>query len=84
MWEIYSLGETPYFDIDVPSILREKLLHGYRMGKPDNADDIIYDLMLKCWSLEPENRPAFAEIVSEIAEIVEIVCIINEIDETMN
>jgi hypothetical protein len=36
---------------------------GYRMQKPENSifqcPDSYYDMMLKCWNKQPDNRPTF-------------------------
>ncbi|XP_072045011.1 tyrosine-protein kinase receptor Tie-1-like [Amphiura filiformis] len=39
------------------------LTEGYRMPKPDNCEQEMYDLMLKCWQENPDDRPSFQEIL---------------------
>ncbi|XP_038062540.1 proto-oncogene tyrosine-protein kinase receptor Ret-like [Patiria miniata] len=63
LWEIATVGGTPYPTIDSDS-LPGKLLKGYRMAKPSNCDDHSYALMRKCWDEDPNNRPTFTELVS--------------------
>ncbi|XP_038066677.1 angiopoietin-1 receptor-like [Patiria miniata] len=58
LWEISTYGSTPYPGIESKS-LAERLLDGYRMPKPDNCADEIYNLMLKCWHEVPSERPTF-------------------------
>ncbi|XP_038066676.1 angiopoietin-1 receptor-like [Patiria miniata] len=58
LWEIATYGSTPYSGIESKS-LAERLLDGYRMPKPDNCADEIYNLMLKCWHEVPSERPTF-------------------------
>ncbi|XP_038066681.1 angiopoietin-1 receptor-like [Patiria miniata] len=58
LWEIATYGSTPYPGIESKS-LAERLLDGYRMPKPDNCADEIYNLMLKCWHEVPSKRPTF-------------------------
>ena len=41
---------------------REMLDSGYRMPAPDGIPDEMYELMLRCWNYEPEDRPHFSEI----------------------
>ena len=41
---------------------REMLDSGYRMPAPESAPNEMYDLMLRCWTYEPEDRPHFPEI----------------------
>ncbi|XP_038066673.1 tyrosine-protein kinase receptor Tie-1-like [Patiria miniata] len=58
LWEIATYGSTPYPGIASES-LAHRLLEGYRMPKPDNCADEIYNLMLKCWHEVPSERPTF-------------------------
>lgn len=66
LWEIFSLGGTPYPGMMVDSNFYNKIKSGYRMTKPEHASSDVYDLMVKCWNSEPEKRPSF----SCLAEII--------------
>ncbi|MEE6462043.1 hypothetical protein FKM82_001471 [Ascaphus truei] len=67
LWEIFSLGGTPYPGMIVDSTFYNKIKSGYRMVKPDHATHEIYDIMGKCWHSEPEKRPSFQHL-SDIVE----------------
>ncbi|KAM4808869.1 platelet-derived growth factor receptor alpha [Rhinophrynus dorsalis] len=67
LWEIFSLGGTPYPGMIVDSTFYNKIKSGYRMAKPDHATHEIYDIMVKCWNSEPEKRPSFRHL-SDIVE----------------
>nr|XP_056711064.1 platelet-derived growth factor receptor alpha [Euleptes europaea] len=67
LWEIFSLGGTPYPGMMVDSTFYNKIKSGYRMAKPDHATSEVYDIMVKCWNSEPEKRPSFY-LLSEIVE----------------
>ncbi|KAK1345929.1 hypothetical protein QTO34_008394 [Cnephaeus nilssonii] len=67
LWEIFSLGGTPYPGMMVDSTFYNKIKSGYRMAKPDHATSEIYEIMVKCWNSEPEKRPSFYHL----REIVE-------------
>ncbi|XP_075715874.1 platelet-derived growth factor receptor alpha isoform X2 [Rhinoderma darwinii] len=67
LWEIFSLGGTPYPGMVVDSTFYNKIKSGYRMVKPDHATHEVYDIMVKCWNSEPEKRPSFQHL-SEIVE----------------
>lgn len=41
---------------------RERLDSGYRMPAPESTPEEMYQLMLRCWNYEPEDRPHFPEI----------------------
>jgi insulin-like growth factor 1 receptor len=45
---------------------------GKLMEKPENCDDVIYDLMLKCWKFNAEERLSFKEIVAYILDKFEV------------
>ncbi|OCT96846.1 platelet-derived growth factor receptor alpha-like [Xenopus laevis] len=67
LWEIFSLGGTPYPGMIVDSTFYNKIKSGYRMAKPDHATHEVYDIMVKCWNSEPEKRPSFRHL-SDIVE----------------
>ncbi|XP_031632064.1 vascular endothelial growth factor receptor 3-like [Contarinia nasturtii] len=70
LWELFSLGATPYPDIN-PKIGLKKLLNdGYRMEKPEFATQAIYDIMLSCWCVQPEKRPLFNKLESNISKLL--------------
>ncbi|KAM8940395.1 platelet-derived growth factor receptor alpha [Pelodytes ibericus] len=67
LWEIFSLGGTPYPGMIVDASFYNKIKSGYRMAKPDHATHEVYDIMVKCWNSEPEKRPSFGHL-SDIVE----------------
>ena len=67
LWEIFSLGGTPYPGMMVDSTFYNKIRSGYRMAKPDHATSEVYEIMVQCWNSEPEKRPSFYHL-SEIVE----------------
>lgn len=41
---------------------RDVLYHvprGYRMSRPENCPEKLYECMLRCWEVSPDNRPTF-------------------------
>ncbi|KAI1902952.1 hypothetical protein AGOR_G00021870 [Albula goreensis] len=60
LWEIFSLGGTPYPDIPMNELFYSALKRGYRMPKPPHATDEIYEVMQKCWEEKYESRPEFS------------------------
>ncbi|XP_025028026.1 tyrosine-protein kinase receptor Tie-1 isoform X3 [Python bivittatus] len=70
LWEIVSLGGTPYCGMTCAE-LYEKLPQGYRMEKPLNCDDEVYELMRQCWRDRPYERPPFAQISVQLIRMLE-------------
>uniref|UniRef100_A0A6Q2X251 receptor protein-tyrosine kinase n=1 Tax=Esox lucius TaxID=8010 RepID=A0A6Q2X251_ESOLU len=70
LWEIFSLGGTPYPDIPMNEQFYTALKRGYRMPKPTHATDDIYDVMSKCWDEKCEKRPSFASLSHSIGELL--------------
>ncbi|KAF7653152.1 hypothetical protein LDENG_00086480 [Lucifuga dentata] len=70
LWEIFSLGGTPYPGMVVDSSFYNKIKSGYRMAKPENAPPDIYEMMMKCWNSEPEKRPSFLGLRETISALL--------------
>uniref|UniRef100_A0A3P8V7S1 receptor protein-tyrosine kinase n=1 Tax=Cynoglossus semilaevis TaxID=244447 RepID=A0A3P8V7S1_CYNSE len=64
LWEIFSLGESPYPDIPRTRDFYSALRRGYRMTCPDHTPQTVYNLMTECWMEKPEARPSFTSVVS--------------------
>ncbi|XP_046557083.1 uncharacterized protein LOC124266316 [Haliotis rubra] len=65
MWEILSMGQIPYGEMrsrDLPTQLK----NGYRLSKPEYAEDVHYSLMQSCWKEKPEARTTFADAVGKL------------------
>uniref|UniRef100_A0A8C6VQW5 receptor protein-tyrosine kinase n=1 Tax=Naja naja TaxID=35670 RepID=A0A8C6VQW5_NAJNA len=61
---------TPYCGMTCAE-LYEKLPQGYRMEKPLNCDDEVYELMRQCWRDRPYERPPFAQISVQLIRMLE-------------
>ncbi|KAG7316741.1 hypothetical protein KOW79_020282 [Hemibagrus wyckioides] len=70
LWEIFSLGGTPYPGMVVDSSFYNKIKSGYRMAKPEHASSDVYELMGKCWNNEPEKRPSFHSLSESVATLL--------------
>ncbi|NWX23009.1 CSF1R factor, partial [Aegotheles bennettii] len=62
LWEIFSLGKSPYPGMVVNSKFYSMVKRGYQMARPDFAPLEMYSIMQACWSLEPTQRPTFDQI----------------------
>ncbi|XP_068699016.1 tyrosine-protein kinase TXK-like isoform X2 [Montipora foliosa] len=68
-WEIYGGGQQPYCSMTNADVA-DKVLDGYRLEKPRKCPDEIFKLVGKCWHLEPDHRPTFAEVSSSILDFM--------------
>ncbi|XP_011302292.1 tyrosine-protein kinase shark isoform X2 [Fopius arisanus] len=61
LWEMFSYGEQPYGDrrgVDVIQLVEK----GERLDKPEDCPEHVYDVMQRCWSYAPQDRPTFCEL----------------------
>lgn len=56
--EIVTYGRIPYPGMSNPEVI-QNLERGYRMPKPDECPDALYDVMHMCWKETPDDRPTF-------------------------
>ncbi|CAL1613296.1 unnamed protein product [Knipowitschia caucasica] len=70
LWEIFSLGKSPYPNIAVDSRFYKMVKRGYQMSQPDFAPPEMYMIMKMCWNLEPTQRPTFTKISSMIERLL--------------
>ncbi|KAI5100689.1 platelet-derived growth factor receptor beta isoform X1, partial [Silurus meridionalis] len=70
LWEIFTLGGTPYPDLPMNELFYNALKRGYRMAKPMHASDKIYEVMKKCWEEKFEKRPDFSYLVQEMGHML--------------
>lgn len=71
LWEIVTLGGTPYHAIGDHSLLQQRLADGYRLDKPIYCTDEIFNIMLFCWQDSAEDRPPFSDILRDLHRMLE-------------
>ncbi|XP_050338118.1 tyrosine kinase receptor Cad96Ca isoform X2 [Bactrocera neohumeralis] len=69
MWEIVTLGSTPYPGISAADVMR-KVRDGYRLDKPEHCRRELYNIMYYCWSGDPNERPTFVELVQMLDKLL--------------
>ncbi|KAM3869023.1 macrophage colony-stimulating factor 1 receptor 2 [Diretmus argenteus] len=70
LWEIFSLGKSPYPNVAVDTNFYKMIKDGRHMSRPDFAPPEMYELMIHCWSLEPTQRPTFKAIGQLIKRLI--------------
>lgn len=71
MWEIFSLGASPYPGVQIDEEFCCRLKEGTRMRAPDYSPSEIYQTMLDCWQGEPQQRPTFTELVGRLGDLLQ-------------
>lgn len=70
LWELLTRGVTPYPEVDNWDIIRY-LKAGRRMPQPNYCPNMLFTIMMHCWSADPASRPSFDQLVKDILAMVE-------------
>ncbi|KAM6150550.1 vascular endothelial growth factor receptor 2 [Erethizon dorsatum] len=71
LWEIFSLGASPYPGVKIDEEFCRRLKEGTRMRSPDYTTPEMYQTMLDCWHEEPNQRPTFSELVEHLGNLLQ-------------
>lgn len=71
IWEIFSLGASPYPGVQIDEEFFCRLKEGTRMRAPEYSSSEIYQTMLDCWHGEPQERPTFIELVEQLGDLLQ-------------
>uniref|UniRef100_A0A672YZY4 Vascular endothelial growth factor receptor 3 n=1 Tax=Sphaeramia orbicularis TaxID=375764 RepID=A0A672YZY4_9TELE len=71
LWEIFSLGASPYPGVQIDEDFCKRLKDGVRMRAPETASPEIYGIMLACWQGEPKERPTFPALVQILGDLLQ-------------
>ncbi|OWK00637.1 FLT1 [Cervus elaphus hippelaphus] len=71
LWEIFSLGGSPYPGVQMDEDFCSRLKDGMRMRAPEYATPEIYQIMLDCWHKDPKERPRFVELVEKLGDLLQ-------------
>ncbi|XP_071807786.1 proto-oncogene tyrosine-protein kinase Src-like isoform X2 [Asterias amurensis] len=58
IYEVITKGRVPYPGMVNREVL-DQVSRGYRMPKPPECPDQLYDITKQCWDAAPEKRPTF-------------------------
>lgn len=71
LWEIFSLGASPYPGVQINEEFCQRLKDGTRMRAPEYATTDIYRIMLSCWYGDPKERPIFTDLVEILGDLLQ-------------
>ncbi|XP_071110149.1 activated Cdc42 kinase-like isoform X4 [Haliotis cracherodii] len=75
LWELFTYGFQPWAGMSGQQDPAKAILeaidmpNNQRLEKPDLCPVEYYDLMMKCWEHEPEERPTFSQIFLKLPQI---------------
>uniref|UniRef100_A0AC35G2G0 Non-specific protein-tyrosine kinase n=1 Tax=Panagrolaimus sp. PS1159 TaxID=55785 RepID=A0AC35G2G0_9BILA len=68
IWECFTFGEEPWIGLNALNVL-QTTERGERLHKPDKCSQDLYELMLKCWALNPTDRPDFPLLYAILTKV---------------
>ncbi|XP_054863012.1 vascular endothelial growth factor receptor 1 isoform X3 [Amphiprion ocellaris] len=71
LWEIFSLGASPYPGLHIDEEFCHRLKGGTRMRAPEYSTAEIYSTMLACWEANPSDRPTFTNLVETLGDLLQ-------------
>lgn len=82
LWELATYGMSPYPGIDLSQVY-EMLESGYRMPSPEGCPQEVYEMMMKCWSWDPQDRPTFSEIHKWLNTVFSTTSVDEEVEKAL-
>ncbi|XP_058514843.1 vascular endothelial growth factor receptor kdr-like isoform X2 [Ochotona princeps] len=71
LWEIFSLGASPYPGVQIDEDFCRRLKEGTRMRSPEYSTPEIYQTMLDCWHSVCTLRPNFSDLVGRLGDLLQ-------------
>uniref|UniRef100_A0A914QH45 Non-specific protein-tyrosine kinase n=1 Tax=Panagrolaimus davidi TaxID=227884 RepID=A0A914QH45_9BILA len=68
IWECFTFGEEPWIGLNALNVL-QTTERGERLHKPDKCSQELYELMLRCWALNPTDRPDFPLLYAILTKV---------------
>lgn len=65
-----SKGSTPYPGMEAREVMR-RVKDGHRLERPSHCRPEFYRLMSRCWHSDPQRRPDFGELKSELGQLLD-------------
>ncbi|XP_077974626.1 receptor tyrosine-protein kinase erbB-4-like isoform X2 [Styela clava] len=68
VWELMTFGKKPYENVPAREV-HTLLERGERLVQPATCTIDVYMLMIKCWTVDPDSRPTFRELVEDFGKM---------------
>ncbi|XP_017783222.1 PREDICTED: tyrosine-protein kinase Btk29A isoform X2 [Nicrophorus vespilloides] len=68
MWEVFTCGKMPYGRLKNTEVV-ERVQKGIILEKPKGCYKEVFDIMRKCWSPSPEQRPSFRNLKDQLVNV---------------
>jgi serine/threonine protein kinase len=65
-WETFELGRAPWHWIRTNKEVTNAVISGQILPRPDLCPESVYDVLVKCWEPDPEERIGFDAVRHEI------------------
>lgn len=63
-------GRQPYYGLHYGCSVFNIIHHGHRaLERPSEISPELWSIMLRCWAVEPEDRPMIHEVESELRDL---------------
>lgn len=69
MWEVYSGGKLPYAGFNNSQVRHEVVHNNYRLTKPDECPENVFECLASCWEFKKEDRPTMADIEQTMSQL---------------
>ena len=65
LWEVFSLGDKPYFLFPDDSVVIGKIVAGVTLEQPALCPAAVFaELLQPCWAARAQDRPSFTDLVA--------------------
>lgn len=78
LWEIQTFAKLPYGMMSNTEVFEKVSEEEYRLPLPKQCPSEVYDVMLKCWAADPDDRPDFNAAAALLTEVLKCQSITTE------
>ncbi|XP_022647191.1 putative tyrosine-protein kinase Wsck isoform X3 [Varroa destructor] len=68
LWELFTFAGTPYVDLKSNEV-QARITKGHRLPQPRGVNTSLFQQMLNCWEMDPDERPSFEFLARELRTV---------------